>query len=249
MQFGYELEFFGASLTELAQDTKSKLYTPHSTKDYRTFGLAKELGITDSNLIGGELISPIYQVEELKMCYRELKQKLKALEKHGAFIKKNSYKTGFHVHLDKKMFQEDWHRYQMFLQFFMAFQNEILDYAKGEHQHIRLNFYEHCDLLDWDTINQIISNDSYNYYYLSPLCTKRHCIRFTEETLEIRIFNSSLMFKTLKQFVDFSLAIADYIKKGEFDEELIEFYYQNYYNLGLNQKLERKKILLDTLNI
>lgn len=235
MQFGHELEFYGASLKEMS----IKYHIPYINRkeqcNYENFTLKDEVAITD-NQCGGELISPIYKDKEI--CLKELKEKLIMLKENNAYLKKDAENTGFHIHLDKRIFKDDEYRKQMFLKFFVAFQSDIYEKAKGEFK----MGGGYADHLRKTTTDHMLKNEEYRNRLLFQ---KDYGIRLTEKTLELRMFNSSLNYEVLKEYIEFSLQLGMFIEKGIFDEELINYYYNKF--SGLEDINEERKIIMENM--
>ena len=243
-QFGYELEFFGANLNYLAEKYGLLFYEKYTRVPYTFYHVKDEPDITKkihNSYFGGELVSPI--LNDYQKCLKDLRFYLKALKKEGAFLKKNSSFTGFHIHLDRS-FLTNWEDIQKLLKFLYAFQPEIYDVAKGEHEKIRDSIF-----LDIKPLTAFKVTGCLQTRNLEMLRRKGNCICLNGTTLELRYFNSSLDLDTLDSYFLFAFYLRDYIQNPQSDLELLEYYYQkalkNEDNFSLSRKRKKmmKKIL------
>jgi len=218
MTIGYELEFFGANLFDMAK----KYHIPYKNRyeecNYLDFTLKQEYMIS-ANGNGGELISPIYF--DLKLCKTELKEKLKMLHLNGAFLKENSQQTGFHIHLGRNIFQIQ-EQYEALLKFLFVFQNELYFSAKGRDESVRFNVYTAAAPLTKEKITLILKRMALLNYYLYE---KDSMIRFTKDTLEFRLFNSSLYEDVLFYFLELIFSLGRYIALKKYDLDYLNYYY------------------------
>lgn len=243
-QFGYELEFLGADLRSLERKYGLPFYEKYDKVPYTLYHLKDEIAVTtrtsetsSKTLFGGELVSPI--LSDYQECLRELRFLLKILKKEGAYLNKNSNYTGFHIHLDRN-FLTKWEDIQKLLKFLYAFQPEIFDIAKGEHEEIR-------DSIIYD-VKPLSAFQVQGYLHSRNLERPKKngsCISFNDTTLELRYFNSSLDLDTLDSYFQFAFHLRDYIQNPQSDLELLEYYYQkaleNEESLVLSQK---RKIMM-----
>ena len=125
LPLGYELEFKGASLLNLSKTYNIPLYKKEKDVSYDHFHLKDEKDVsvidqraTTIDYLGGELISPIFT--NFQKCLQETKKYLTWLKEQGAYIEKNSYDTGFHIHLDLN-FLDSWEKKQKLLEIFICF--------------------------------------------------------------------------------------------------------------------------------
>ncbi len=235
MTYGYELEFLRASLKSLAEKYHIKYYDLSSSLDYKDFALKSECNITEFGC-GGELISPIYNDKNVEICKKELKEKLYILKSEKAYIKKNSEKTGFHIHIGTDIFEDDWERKIYFFKFLKAFQNEIFDFAKGEEEQLRSCASICAGRLTKNIVEEIIKKGIYNTTILS----KFYCVRFSKyNTVELRYFNASLQYDILVSYLLFVLRLGSIWKNKQYDKEVIDFFYKKE-----DQKISKKRILV-----
>lgn len=251
--FGYELEFKGAILENLAQKYSIPLYKLQDVVPYDRYHLKNEIFVSElcDNVFnreadltkGGELISPI--LNDYGKCLRELKFFLEILKKEGAYINPNSLNTGFHIHLDRS-FLSGWDSFEKLLKFLYAFQPEIYDYSKGNHESIRKNIFEDAKPLTPSLVEFLVETGKIEF-----LSFKGNCILLDQKTFELRYFNSSLDINTLDSYFKFAFNLRDYIASEESDMELLNFYFQKALrdekNLTLNRK--RYKVMKNILNI
>ena len=240
--FGYELEFCGANLPRLSKGMQIPLYPKRKCKNYDTFHLETEEKITTENLNGGELISPIYK--EKALALQELKEVLKVLKIHQAYIPEKSRNTAIHVHLEKSFLKEEKVYYEALLKFLYAFQSEIFEYAAYQ-EGIRPNVYDNCSPLKEADIIGFLNDFPKNIEFAS----KRKCIRFTKETFELRYFSSSLDFERARLPLEFAFSLADYIKKEKWNMKEINTWYRNTYIYPRGYNPERAEILKNTLHL
>jgi len=136
MTFGYELEFLNARIDAIGKKENITFQQRGMAPlDYRGFTLQTELGVTEDIWKGGELISPVYN--HYYLCLKELKDMLKILKENYALLERDSNRTSFQVSLSKNIFANDFEKYYVFLVFWLTFQNEIMEQAKGENKKLR----------------------------------------------------------------------------------------------------------------
>ena len=243
-RFGYELEFFGANLNRLAEKYGLSFYEKYTKVPYTFYHVKDEPDITKkihNSYFGGELVSPI--LNDYQKGLKELRFLLKVLKKEGAYLEKNSKYTGFHIHLDRS-FLTNWEDIQKLLKFLYAFQPEIYDVAKGEHEKIRDSIF-----LDIKPLTAFKVTGCLQTRNLEILRRKGNCICLNGTTLELRYFNSSLDLDILDSYFLFAFYLRDYIQNQQSDLELLEYYYQkalkNEDNFSLSHKRKKmmKKIL------
>lgn len=100
----------------------------------------------------------------------------------------------------------------------------------------------YADHLRKTTVDYMLKNEEYRNRLLFQ---KDYGIRLTEKTLELRMFNSSLNYEVLKEYIEFSLQLGMFIEKGIFDEELINYYYNKF--SGLEDINEERKIIMENM--
>ncbi len=228
MTFGYELEFCGPFLCDLAEFLGVSVKSKTSKINYQNFNLMKEVGITNERLEGGELISPIYT--DLQLCLKELKDKLIFLKDNGAYIPLNSSMTGFHIHVGKDILTNQKH-YEQLLKFLYAFEYEIYEFASYG-KIIRSNFWNNAHPLYFNDIICFLAN----YPSTTIFSSKKNAFRIARETYELRYFNSSLVYSELESALYFATQLSQYVVSDNFDTERIERYFQNrdYYEKRYN---------------
>jgi len=239
MTFGYELEFLGLSVDQIKKDGEIPVYKKEVVTPYKQFVVKNEPDFND----GGELISPVYTDKTL--CLKEMEEKLTYLKQMGAYIPWNSEKVGFHIHVGKQFLQKKLERYEILLKFLYAFQAEVYDFACGEFPNLRACFHDYAEKLEEDDILDFL-NDFENSAYLRG---KGNCLRLKLLTVEFRYFNSSLKKAILQKYLEFVLGLCSYIELEQYDRELIEYYFQHSYDIGLNPKQSRFEVMKRELKI
>ena len=248
--FGYELEFNGGILEKISENYDIPCYKKAEHTSYDKYQLKTEVSITkrlDFNgqiiRVGGEFISPI--LSDYKTSLNDLKKWLFILKNEGCYIRPNSYDTGFHIHLDRS-FLSGWDSFEKLLKFLYAFQPEIYDYSKGNHESIRKNIFEDAKPLTPSLVEFLVETGKIEF-----LSFKGNCILLDQKTFELRYFNSSLDINTLDSYFKFAFNLRDYIASEKSDMELLNFYFQKALrdekNLTLNRK--RYKVMKNILNI
>ena len=224
LPLGYELEFKGASLLNLSKTYNIPLYKKEKDVSYDHFHLKDEKDVsvidqrdTTIDYLGGELISPIFT--NFQKCLQETKKYLTWLKEQGAYIEKNSYDTGFHIHLDLN-FLDSWEKKQKLLKFLYAFQNEIFDLAKGRDEKIRDTFLFSARPLKLKFVKKMLEQEKY-----VKLTDKLHCIRFTNDTVELRYFNSSLEKEVIESYLYFAINLRNFILDEQIDKERLDYYF------------------------
>lgn len=251
--FGYELEFNGAILQNLAKKYSIPLYKKRQIVPYNEYHLKNEIYVSNPYVLsegssailisGGELISPI--LDDYEICLKELKFLLEALKKKGAYIYNDSLNTGFHIHLDRS-FLLNYASLEKLLKFLYAFQLEIYNIAKGDHEVIRQNTLEDAKPLTMKFIRDILEFQKFEL-----LKSKRNCILLNDKTLELRYFNSSLDWEVIDTYFTFAFGLREYVLSKKSDLELLDYYFQKALKeddtLTLNR--ERYRVMQNILNI
>ena len=248
--FGFELEFNGANLRSLEEKYGLKFYPNYSSVSYEKFFLKNEGGVTinmNGQLFGGELVSPIFS--DLDECLTQVKYYLDILKYEKAFISKHKTEAGFHIHLDKS-FLDSWEMYQKLFKFLYAFQPEIYNLARGNDPAIRYIYFLHAAPLKKEHLKYVLRGPS----SLERFKDKMYCIRFSEQTFEMRYFNSSLQYEVIKRYLEFALHFRDYIESPLYDMDMIDYYYKHTHNLeNLQEKVEyseeKEKVMKRILNL
>lgn len=224
LPLGYELEFKGSSLSKMSKMYDIPLYRKDEKVPYDHFHLKNEIGIStirqnekEVNYFGGELISPIFT--NWQTCEEETAYYLNILKEQRAYLLPNSYEAGFHIHLDKN-FLDSWEKKQLLLKFLYTFQNEIFDLAKGRDEKIRDTFLFSTRPLKLKFVKKMLEQEKY-----VKLTDKLHCIRFTNDTVELRYFNSSLEKEVIESYLYFAINLRNFILDEQIDKERLDYYF------------------------
>lgn len=263
-QFGIEIEFAGASFTEVKEEIKKKFgydQIENIANRYDVWKVVKEASVQKAKpygeFEGGEINTPIFH--NTKQDWDELKE-VCTLLKNSKNIQINK-DCSIHIHTDKSMYNilkeyinliKLWIVYEPVIYRFgfgdMKTKRETLDnFAKPYVGNENITFF--LERLKYvDTLEELMQATRYerkNGLNLTNLT------RNTKQTIEVRIYNPTLNNEVIQNYTRFNENFLAYAKEENFDEEFIDYklskYKEIYIEDEIKEDFECAKELMDLI--
>ena len=250
---GYEIEAYNMDLWALKEQMENAFLLPKKVgykKDCSKYLISEEEEITikSDSFYGGEVSSPILYNQ--KSLQESILYVLEILQKnHARNLEPSQSSASLHFHFGLEAFQHNYQNCYRFIRFMHAFCGEIYEFSHEVNGSIRKSVYKYACPYHKDGLERTFK--TYNYYQdmqeipsreripapLFAFAAKTHMYRFTKDTIEVRTcncpipptkedFNIKASYEQFMRYFSFYQKLIEYISSNQFDQELIDYYYE-----------------------
>ena len=250
---GYEIEAYNMDLWALKEQMENAFLLPKKVgykKNFSKYLISEEEDITikSDSFYGGEVSSPILYNQ--KSLQESILYVLEILQKnHARNLDSFHSSASLHFHFGLEAFQHNYQNCYRFIKFMHAFCGEIYEYSHEENGSIRRSVYKYASPYlkeELDRLFQRLNNFQDMQEIpsrgripapLFPFASKTHMYRFTKNTIEVRTcncpipptkedFNIKASYEQFMRYFSFYQKLIEYISSNQFDQELIDYYYE-----------------------